>query len=139
MLCYLFTFSCHVTWVSRRVIKPYDTYQPVFKQRSRSSRHSVPVPTCIRYLHDNTRHSSATCRLAARFPAAGSSPSVSFRFSGARHSDPRERKDRHQSAEAEGGGGADQEARGGGGQGGEGEEREGAEGEGQVETLTFCV
>lgn len=55
-------------------------------------------------------------------------------FSGGRHSDPRERQDLHQSAEAEGGRGAHQEARSGRGQSRERQEREGAEREGQVVT-----
>lgn len=57
-------------------------------------------------------------------------------FSGDRHSDPRERKDLHQSAEAEGGRGADQEARSRGGQSRERQERERAEREGQVVMLS---
>lgn len=57
--------------------------------------------------------------------------------SGDRHSDPREREDLHQSAEAEGSRGADQEARSRRGQSREGQEREGAEREGQV--VVRCV
>lgn len=59
------------------------------------------------------------------------------RLSGDRHSDPRERQDLHQSAEAEGSRGADQEARGGGGQSRERKEGQGAEREGQVVTPLF--